>query len=161
MPFSYRVFCRVFDSPSVSEVLVWLRQQEMPAVVCGGRSAGDLLSSFWGDVELSMGTGEAPLHVRCLRADAAGVAALAAEIADFDADVRELPDSPSRARVLADLAATRSLMIVEFPPDGGSSRAHQAAESLMTLFVERAGGLAQRDGVGFLDEDDDVLLSLG
>jgi hypothetical protein len=161
MPFSYRVFCRIVDSPSLSEALVWLRQHELPAVICGGRSAGDLLSSFWDDVELSLAAGETPLRVRCLRADATGVAALAAEIADFDTDVRELPDSPSRARVLADLAATRSLLVVEFPPDGGSPKEHEAAESLMTLFVERASGLAQRDGVGFLDEDDDVLLSMG
>ena len=161
MPFSYRVFCRELVSPSLSEVLVWLRQSELFVSVCGGGGSNDLLSSFWTEVELSVGDDEAPLRLRCVRADAVGAAALAAEIADFSGDVRELPESASRARVLTDLAATRALVLIEFSDDGGSPRAHAIAEVIMTLFVERAAGLAQRDGVGFLDEDDDVLLALG
>jgi hypothetical protein len=161
MPYSHRVFCRDFAAPSLSEVLVWLRQHEYPAAICGGRSAGDLLSNFWDDVELLIDDTDAPLAVLCIRADAAGVDRLTEEVADFVADVGELPDSPSRARVLGHLAATRLLLVIEFPQDGGSPRARETAESIATLFVERAGGLAQRDGVGFLDEDDEIVLGIG
>jgi hypothetical protein len=161
MPFSNRVFCRDSTSPSLSEVLVWLRQRDYPAAVWGGQPAGDLLSCFWDDVALAIGDGEAPLDVRCFRADPAGVDRLTEEIADFIADVSELRDSTARSRVLSHLAATRLLVIIEFGPSGGSHAAHEAAAALMTLFVERADGLGQRDGVGFLDEDDEVILGLG
>jgi hypothetical protein len=161
MPFSNRVFCGDSTSPSVSEALVWLRQHGCPAVVSAGQSAGvDLLSSFWDDVSLSIHDGEAPLCVRCVRADANGVNRLTEEITDFIADVSELPDSPARSRVLNHLVATRLLVIIEFGESGGSPLAHEASASLMTLFVERADGLGQRDGIGFLDEDDEVILAI-
>ena len=77
------------------------------------------------------------------------------------ADVQELPDTPARARVLEHLAAVRSLVVVEFSTHHVSDQAEEVAGAVLALFVERAGGLAQRDGVGFLDEDDDVVLALG
>ena len=140
---------------------VWLGQHDYPATICGGRSAGDLLSNFWDGVELLIDDAEVPLAVRCFRADAAGVDRLTEEVADFVADVRELLDSPARGRVLAHLAATRSLLVIEFATDGGSPQTHETAESIAALFVERAAGLAQRDGVGFLDEDDEIVLGIG
>lgn len=161
MSFSNRVFCRDLSSPSLSEVLVWLRQHEYPTKIGGGQSAGDLLSNFWDDVQLSVHEDEGPLRVKCYRADAASAARLAEEIADFAADVRELPESEGRTRVLEHLSATRSLVVVEFPPEGSSAHVHETAESILALFAERAGGLAQRDGVGFLDEDDEVVLVIG
>jgi hypothetical protein len=48
-----RAFCRDFAAPSLSDLLVSLRQYETPATICGGASAGDLLSTFWDEVELS------------------------------------------------------------------------------------------------------------
>jgi hypothetical protein len=161
MPFSYRVFCVDNASPSLSEVLVWLGQHDIPAVISGGASGGELLSSFWRAVHLSVGEAEAPLYLKCLRADAEGGLRLGEEVADFVADVRELADSSERTLVLDQLAATRALVVIEFPPEGGSSRAEDAAELIQTLFVERSRGMAQRDGAGFLDEDDDVVLAIG
>lgn len=65
------------------------------------------------------------------------------------------------ASLLAHLSATRSLVVIEFSPEGGWSGAHETAASIAALFVERAAGLAQRDGVGFLDEDDEIVLGIG
>ena len=39
--------------------------------------------------------------------------------------------------------------------------AEEAVECISTLFNERADGMAQRDGLGFFDEDDDLILALG
>jgi len=163
MPFSHRVFCRILESPSLSEVLVWLRQQGHPAQIHAGKggTGTDLLSCYWDDVALDGGPGGAPLQLRCLRKDATGAGQMAEEVADFVADVSELPPSAVRDLVLDHLAATRSLVVIEFPADGASSEADELASALATLFVERAQGMTQRDGVGFLDEDDDLVLALG
>lgn len=169
MPFSTRVFCRDQAVPSVSETLMWLHQQQHAVTVDatgmagspgGGRSL-DMLSTEWDAVQLCYAPDEAPLTVRCFRADAAGVARLRAELADFDADVRELPPSWGRDAVLAQLRATRALVVVEQPPEGVSARGQRVSELVAALFVERSGGMVQRDGTGFFDEDDDLVLALG
>jgi hypothetical protein len=161
MPFSNRAFCRALESPSLSELLIWLRQQGTPATqISQARPSGDLLSSFWERADLQI-AGEPALALECIRADAAGVDRLTAAVGDFVADVQELPDTPARARVLEHLAAVRSLVVVEFSTHHVSDQAEEVAGAVLALFVERAGGLAQRDGVGFLDEDDDVVLALG
>ena len=170
MPFSHRIFCRDVTMPSLSELLVWLRQHEFEVTPAGARSVGDRLSagerlndplsSFWDQLALLVDPAEPPITLTCARADRAGMTRLVDEVADFVADIEELPDTPARARVLEHLRASRALVIIEFGPEGGSRRAHFTAESIAELLVERAGGLAQRDGEGFLDEDDDPLLAL-
>jgi hypothetical protein len=158
MPFSHRIFCRESALPSLSEVLVWLRQHDFEVKPAGGRSGGDVLSSFWDELALSVDPSEPLLTMACARA---GTSRLVDEVADFTADLAELPDSPGRARVLEHLVTTRALVVIEFGPEGGTRRAHDTAESIAELLVERAGGLAQRDGEGFLDEDDALIIRLG
>ena len=158
MPFSHRIFCREPVTPSLSEVLVWLRQHDFEANPAGGRSAGDALSTFWEELKLSVAPSEPPLTMTCARA---GTPRFMEEISDFTADLEELPGSAGRARVLEHIASTRALIIIEFGPEGGSRRAHYTAESVAELLVQRAGGLAQRDGEGFLDEDDALIIPLG
>lgn len=160
MAFCLRAFCRDFAAPSLSELLVWLKQYETPATIVPGsvRPDADLLSSFWDQAQLSYDTQEAPLTVRCLRDTGAGASAFAEELADIVSDVEELPDSKVRARVLEQLAATRLLVIVEFPPEGVSFTGQQTAEGVVNSLVERAGGMAQHDGAGFLDPDDDSVI---
>ena len=163
MAFCLRAFCRDFAAPSLSELLVGLKQYETPATIVPGSVLpdADLLSSFWDEVRLSYDAAEAPLTVRCLRATGAAAPAFAEELADFVSDVEELPDSKVRARVLDHLHATRLLVLVVFPPEGVSFSGQQTAEGVVNTLVERAGGLAQHDGAGFLDpEDDSVILPL-
>lgn len=163
MAFCLRAFCRDFAAPSLSELLVWLKQYETPATIVPGsvRPDADLLSSFWDEVRLSYDAEEAPLTVRCLRGTGGGAPAFAEELADIVSDVEELPDSKVRTRVLEQLAATRLLVLVEFPPEGVSFTGQQTAEGVVNSLVERAGGMAQHDGAGFLDpEDDNVILPL-
>jgi hypothetical protein len=53
------------------------------------------------------------------------------------------------------------LVVVEYPPEGVSFAGQQTVEGVVNSLVERSGGLAQRDGAGFLDEgDDSVILPL-
>jgi len=63
--------------------------------------------------------------------------------------------------VLDHLNNSQAVAIVEFAADGVSFAAQEAARGITMLFVNKAAGLAQRDGVGFFDEDDDVILKLG
>jgi len=161
MPYSYRVFCRDSAVPSLSELLVWMRQFESPLVVVGGRSAGDLLSTFWEEVHVTYESAEAPLTVRCFRADARGMARLREERDDFVEDLEDLAPSSARGLVLDHLNNSQAVAIVEFAADGVSFAAQEAARGITMLFVNKAAGLAQRDGVGFFDEDDDVILKLG
>lgn len=158
MAFCHRVFCRDPSSPSVSEILMWLRQHGFQAQVA---AAEDLLSAFWQRAEIAVDEGAPALGLVCLRPDAAGLRRLTEEVADFVADVRELPASAAGAQVLEHLAATRQLLVIEFPADGDAPSLERGAASIAGLFVERADGLTQRDGVGFLDEDDDLVLPLG
>lgn len=168
MPFSHRTFCRVPELPSLSEVLVCLRQSGHQAQILGGvsqtrSSADDLLSCYWGEVQLVLGgdAEETPLYLKCLGPGRPlGQDAMKDAVADFVGDVAELPASSGRERVLEQLASTRAVLVVEFPSKGSGPTAEQAAECITTLFAERADGLAQRDGVGFVDEDDDVILAL-
>ena len=62
MPFSHRVFCRLLEAPSLSEVLIWLRQHGFGTKISGGRSASDLLSCYWDDVFLQTVAEDATLH---------------------------------------------------------------------------------------------------
>lgn len=173
MAFCHRVFCRDPASPSLSEILMWLRQRGWPAKVVTAAMPGvaaadgavvateDLLSGFWQRAAVSIDDLSAPLQLTCLRPDAAGLGRLTEEVADFVADVRELAASLAREHVLDHLAGTRQLLVIEFPADGDFAALERAAASLAALFVERAGGMTQRDGAGFLDEDDDLILALG
>lgn len=160
MAYATRVFCRDSAVPSLSELLVWLRQHETPVTVVGGGSGDDLLSPFWNKVQISYDETELPLLVACFRQDAHGGHRLRAELDDFAADIGELAPSPARERVLDQLAATRTLVLVEFPTQEIPQRGFQTNGWLMSLFVERAGGMVQCDGIGFYDEDDDILLPL-
>ncbi|HEX2660232.1 MAG TPA: hypothetical protein VHU40_18240 [Polyangia bacterium] len=161
MAFCMRAFCRDFAAPSLSELLVWLRQYGTPATIVGDAASIDMLTSFWDEARLSYDAGEASLTVRCLRASGQGSAAFADELADFTADVRECPDTPARGRVLEQLAATRLVVVVEYPPQGVTFNGQQTAEGIVNSLVERSGGMGQKDGAGFLDqEDDSVILAL-
>ena len=163
MAFNTRVFCREVALPSLSELLVWLRQHATPVTIVGGASRDDLLSSFWQEAELARdGDDEATrITIRCLRHDARGYERFQAELADFDVDVRDLPPSSGRDRVLAQLAATRALVIVEFPEADISHSALEVNGWALNLFAMRAAGMVQTDGSGFFDEDDDLILALG
>jgi hypothetical protein len=168
MAFSVRIFCRDQAVPSVSETVMWLHQHGRPVTLDASNGPGgagvpglDMLSSLWDRVQLSYDADEAPLTVRCLRADAAGIGPLREELADFEADVRELPPSRGRELVLAQLGATRALVIVEQPAEGVSALGQETTDSIAALFVERSNGMVQRDGSGFHDEDDDLVLALG
>jgi hypothetical protein len=177
MPFSHRAFCRISEAPSLSELLIWLRQQGHDAKISGGPSADDLLTCYWNEVLLSTSDEDVPLRLKCLRSSTwtwtwtwtspspspstSGADPMAEVVGDFLTDVAELPPSAGRERVLQHLETTRAVLVVEFPPHDASPDSEDVAEQLTTLFAERADGLAQRDGVGFLDEDDDLLLALG
>lgn len=164
MPFSNRIFCLDLESPNLSDVMVRLRQAGYPSKVARAWPSADLLSSFWTRAELeSTDDGARYVDLECIRADVTGAHRLAEELDDFRADVSELSETGARARVLDHLAVTRSLVVVTFlfPEDDTDGRAQEIADVILTLFVERARGMAQRDGVGFLDEDDDVILALG
>jgi hypothetical protein len=163
MPFATRVFCRAPDAPTLSELLVWQRQHETPVVVVGGASASELLAPAWTEAQLSYDEDEEPFTVRCLHAgDAGGGAArLREEVADFLDDLGELPPGEAVDRVRAQVAATQMLLVVEFPAAGVSARGYETNGWLMSLFVERAAGMVQCDGIGFYDEDDEIILRLG
>src|SRR4051794_26073078 len=159
MAFCTRVFCREAAAPPLSELLVWMRQQETPVTIVGGRSRGDLLSTTWTEVELSYDPDEEPLTVRCHHAASPeGAAALREETADFLADLAELPPSEARDRVRLHIEAARFLVVVEFPEDGVAKRGYETNGWLMSIFVERAAGMVQCDGIGFYDQDDEVIL---
>lgn len=162
MAFSTRVFCRESTAPTLTELLAWQRQHGTPVMLVDGRTPADLLSPFWAEAKVSYDADEAPFLLRCHHAgDRVGARRLREEITDFRADLGELPDSPERARVMAHLAATRFLLVVEFPEGGVGARGYETNGWLMGLFVERAGGLVQCDGIGFYDENDEIILRLG
>jgi hypothetical protein len=162
MAFSARVFCRGAVAPTLSELLVYLRQHEVPSIIVGGSSSRELLAPDWSDVALGYEDGADPLHIRCHHAgDPNDAAGLRAEVDDFLVDLQELPPSPARDRVIAHLRQTRLCVVVEFPATEVPARGYQANGWLMNLFVERADGLVQFDGVGFSDENDEIILRLG
>jgi hypothetical protein len=162
MPFSTRVFCRESTAPTLTELLAWQRQHGTPVMLVGQRSADDLLSPFWSEAQISYDPDEAPFVLRCHHAgEGAAAALLREEVADFLADLAELPDDPARARVMAHIQATRFLLVVEFPEGGVGARGYESNGWLMSLFVERAGGMVQCDGIGFYDERDEIILRLG
>ena len=162
MPFSTRVFCREGTAPTLTELLAWQRQHGTPIVIVGGAGAMDLLSPVWTEAIISYDPDEEPFTLRCDHAsDARGAERLRAEVADFLEDLEELPESPERARVMEHLAASRFVLVVEFPQDGAGPRGYETNGWVMSLFVERAGGMVQCDGIGFYDEDDEIILRLG
>ncbi len=57
------------------------------------------------------------------------------------------------------LTHTRFVLVVEFPEDGVGPRGYETNGWLMSLFVERAGGMVQCDGIGFYDENDEIILA--
>jgi hypothetical protein len=176
MAFSTRVFCREATAPTLTELLAWQRQHGTPVVLAGGHSAVDLLSPFWTEAVVSYDPAEEPFILRCHHAsDPAGAARLRAEVDDFLDDLDDLGDlgaaddatagdptaGAARARVIAHLTSTRFLLVVDFPDGGVGARGYETNGWLMSLFVERAGGLVQCDGIGFYDENDEIILRLG
>ena len=161
MAFCTRVFCLETEAPPLSELLVWMRQNSTPVTIVGGRSEGDLLSTRWTEIVLSYDDAEEPFTVRCHNlTDPSGAAALRAEVDDFLGDLGELPASDAREQVRAHVRAARLLVVVEFPEDGVSARGYETNGWLMGIFVERAAGMVQCDGIGFY-EDDEIILRLG
>jgi len=162
MSFSTRVFCREGTAPTLTELLAWQRQHGTPIVIVGGPAAADLLSPVWTEAVVSYDPDEEPFRLRCEHAsDPRGAAQLRAEVADFIEDLEELPESAERARVIEHLAHSRFVLIVEFPEDGVGPRGYETNGWLMSIFVERAAGMVQCDGIGFYDEDDEIILRLG
>ena len=162
MAFSTRVFCREGAAPTLTELLAWQRQHGTPVMLLGGGPAADLLSPVWTQAVISYDADEDPFVLRCHHAsDAAGAARLREEVGDFLEDLRELPQSEERALVIAHLESTRFVLVVEFPDEGVGARGYETNGWLMSLFVERAGGLVQCDGIGFYDADDQIILPLG
>ena len=162
MAFSTRVFCRESTAPTLTELIAWQRQHGTPIVLEDEHAPADLLSPFWTDAEVSYDPDEAPFALRCHHAgDPSGAAHLREEIADFLEDLGDLPDSPERARVIEHVRAARFVLVVEFPEDGVGPRGYETNGWLMSLFVERAGGMVQCDGIGFYDENDEIILRLG
>ena len=162
MAFCTRVFCRAAVAPTLSQLLLALRQHGQSAVIVGGASSRDLLSLDWTEVALGYEDGAEPLTIRCLRAgDPGGRSRFAAEVADFVDDLSELPPSPERDRVTGHIQTSRFVIVVEFPPSGASAAGYECNGWLMNLFVEQAEGLVQCDGIGFYDEDDEIILRLG
>jgi hypothetical protein len=162
MAFSTRVFCGEGTAPTLTELLAWQRQHGTPVILVGGHGADDLLSPFWTEAVISYDAEEAPFTLRCHHAgDPAGAARLRDEVADFVDDLRELPDSDARARVIAHLEHTRFVLVVEFPEDGVGPGGYETNGWLMSLFVERADGMVQCDGIGFYGGDDEIILRLG
>jgi hypothetical protein len=162
MAFCTRVFCRDGTAPTLSELLVWQRQHGTPVVVVGGPAPSELLSPLWSEAAISYDPDEDPFTLRCHHAATPGGAArVREEVADFLADLAELPDDEARARVIAHLEGTRFVVVVEFPADGVGPRGYETNGWLMSLFVERADGMVQCDGIGFYDADDEIILRLG
>jgi hypothetical protein len=162
MAFSTRVFCTEGTAPTLTELLGWQRQHGTPVVLVSGGAAADLLSPFWSAAEVSYDPDEDPFMLFCHHAtDPVGAARLREEVGDFIADLGDLPESDERARVLAHLEATRFVLVVEFPEDGVGPSGYEANGWMMSLFVERAGGMVQCDGIGFYDADDEIILRLG
>jgi hypothetical protein len=160
--FSTRVFCREELAPPLSELLLWLRQRNAPAALAAGSAAPDLLSPFWTNAALSFDPDEEPLVLRCHRmGEPAGSARIREELEDFLGDLSELPPGPAVERVVRHLQATRMLLIVEFPEAGVSDKGYETNGWLMALFVDRAAGMVQCDGIGFYDEDSEIILPLG
>jgi hypothetical protein len=160
--FSTRVFCREELAPPLSEVLLWLLQRNTPVALASGAAAPDLLSPFWTEAALSYDPEEPPLTLRCHRmGQPAGAARIREEVEDFLADLSELPSGAAVEQVTRHLQATRMLLIVEFPEAGVTDRGYEANGWLMALFVERAMGMVQCDGIGFYDDDSEVILRLG
>lgn len=162
MAFCTRVFCRGAIPPTLSALLVHLRQHGLSAMIVGGASSRDLLSLDWNEVSLAYEDGAEPLTIRCHHAGKTnGGSGLHAEVADFLEDLTELPPSPERDRVAAHLQASRFVVVVEFPPSEVSALGYECNGWVMNLFVTQADGLVQCDGVGFSDEDDEIILRLG
>ncbi len=162
MAFSTRVFCREPTAPTLTELIAWQRQHGTPIVLENQRAPAELLSPFWTEAVVSYDADEPPFVLRCHHAgDPAGGARLGEEVADFLADLGELPDSAERARVMGQVRAARFLLVVEFPAGGVGARGYETNGWLMSLFVERAGGMVQCDGIGFYDENDEIILRLG
>lgn len=162
MAFCTRVFCRGAVAPTLSELLVYLRQHDVPCMIVGGSSARDLLDPDWSEAALEYEEGADPLVVRCFHAsDPAGLAGMRVEVADFLDDLEEVTPAPGRDHVIAHLRATRLVVVVTFPPMEVGPRGYEANGWLMNLFVSQAEGLVQCDGVGFSDENDEIILRLG
>ena len=162
MAFCTRVFCQDEPGPTISDVLMWLRQHDTPVMIVGGESATDLVNPWWTEVQLAYQPDEPPLAIRChRRSDPTGSPRLDDELRDFNDDLAELPESPEREHILRHLAMTVFVVVVEFPTQGVIPRAYETNGWLMSVFVERAGGMVQCDGIGFYDGDDEVTLRLG
>ena len=160
--FATRVFCREGAAPTLTEVLAWQRQHGTPVMLLDAASPGDLLSPVWAEAVVSYDADEEPFVLRCHHAsDPAGAAHLREEVGDFLDDLHELPDTDERARVIAHLRGARFVLVVEFPDHGVGPRGYETNGWLMSLFVERADGMVQCDGIGFYDANDEIILRLG
>ena len=97
MPYCTRVFCRGAIPPTLSDVLVYLRQHGVTALIAGGDSQRELLSSDWSEVLLAYDAEAEPLVLRCChQATPEGLSRLQAEVADFLQDLDELAPGPGR-----------------------------------------------------------------
>jgi len=159
MAFCHRVFCRRPSLPIPSTLLLDLQRAGHAVRFAGGR-ASDLVEPLWARVQLAT-PDEPPFQVERLQPEVGTAVALAEELADFRADVAELPPSDGRAAITALLSETRAIVRVSFPADGLGPRGETAVEALCDLLAETTDGLVQRDGEGFFDEAGDEVLALG
>jgi hypothetical protein len=157
MPYRVRVFCTGEKCPSLTEVVESARAS---GIALGVTPDGDdgLDSPDWTGCEITYDPDRHPIVVECDR-DEGEDSLVREEAQEFIDRIEDLPETPSRERVIDHLQRTQFIVACQLLSDI-DDRGHEAKGAFLRYFVTHCGGLLHADGEGFY-QDRKLILETG
>ena len=150
MPTPLRVYCPGPEAPTTTELLAFARARGRALQPYEAYGYDDPGARDWDSLGLLWRPDRPPLFVELERPEGPDGRHVSQAILAAKRAIASLPPSPARDEAARRLAATTFVAAIQVPIDGTDDAAWAAAEALAACFEERAQGVTEVLGRGFV-----------